>query len=48
MSEREPTLERFRNAYDNPEYQKGLNVALRKALRLFAAAARLDFIVSEG
>ncbi|KIX96082.1 uncharacterized protein Z520_08337 [Fonsecaea multimorphosa CBS 102226] len=44
MSDLELTLERLRNAYDNPEYAKGLNTALRKALRLFAAAARLDFV----
>ena len=46
MSDLEQTLERFRNAYDNPGYQTGLNVALRKALRLYASAARLDFVVS--
>ncbi|OAP62260.1 hypothetical protein AYL99_04463 [Fonsecaea erecta] len=44
MSDLESTLERLRNAYDNPEYAKGLNTALRKALRLYAAAARLDFV----
>ncbi|KIW30331.1 uncharacterized protein PV07_06081 [Cladophialophora immunda] len=44
MSDLELTLERLRNAYDKPEYAKGLNTALRKALRLFAAAARLDFV----
>ncbi|KIW72213.1 hypothetical protein PV04_00423 [Phialophora macrospora] len=44
MADLEPTLERFRNAYDSPEHQKGLNVSLRKALRLYASAARLDFI----
>jgi hypothetical protein len=46
MADLEPTLARFRDAYDNPEHQKGLNVALRKALRLYASAVRLDFIVS--
>ncbi|EXJ76085.1 uncharacterized protein A1O5_00593 [Cladophialophora psammophila CBS 110553] len=44
MSDLELTLERLRNAYENPEYQGGLNTALRKALRLFATAARLDFV----
>ncbi|KIW98940.1 uncharacterized protein Z519_00603 [Cladophialophora bantiana CBS 173.52] len=44
MSDLELQLEKLRNAYDNPEYQGGLNTALRKALRLFATAARLDFV----
>ncbi|OCT54329.1 hypothetical protein CLCR_00939 [Cladophialophora carrionii] len=44
MADLEPTLERFRKAYDKPEYQKGLNVALREALKLYASAARLDFV----
>ncbi|ETI29154.1 hypothetical protein G647_01607 [Cladophialophora carrionii CBS 160.54] len=44
MADLEPTLERFRTAYDNPEYQKGLNVALREALKLYASAAQLDFV----
>jgi len=44
MSDLLPTLERLRKAYDNPEYQEGLNVDLRKALRLYASAARLEFV----
>ena len=46
MSKLEPTLERFRNANENPDYDKGLNVALRRALRLYASAERLEFVVS--
>ncbi|EXJ65189.1 hypothetical protein A1O7_01529 [Cladophialophora yegresii CBS 114405] len=44
MADFEPTLERLQKAYDSPEYQEGLNVALRKALRLYATAAGLDFV----
>ncbi|KAJ9605149.1 hypothetical protein H2200_010539 [Cladophialophora chaetospira] len=43
MADDEPTVERLKNANGNPEYQNGLNMALRKALRSYASAARLDF-----
>ena len=46
MSDVNPILERFRNANSNPDYQKGLNMPLRKALRFYASGERLDFAVS--
>ena len=47
MPDLKPAFERFRIVNDGLDYQKGLNVALRKALELYASPARPGFVVSE-